>query len=1180
MSYTPPLFELPSLDEGFGVIQPGQWRLARVETVNWGTFSGYQSLPVDRRGLLITGPSGSGKSSLLDAITSVLTPPQQRKLNAAAHSEGSKGEDRTLCSYIRGAWRHETDDSGEVANTYLRPHTATWSGILLRYECGLAKQDSPGQAANKRHEPINLLALFNLKAGSNNKDGLGIMYAVVRGNQRLDTFEPYAIHGIDKNKFNRDFKEGARSYKQHSAFANDFCRLMNIRSTKTLILLHKTQAAKNFGSLDDLFRKFMLEEPETFQQADDAAEQFSALDQAHEGVVNLRNQMQHLEPLVTIVEGHEKAQEERARLQGLIENFDIFKAQLIWEHTESERLDSERELFHTSELVKQAENEYEQKKQALAQVQSSLNDSGGAVLETARLGVLQQEGRLASIAQSRKRLTRDLKAAGVSEFPQSYSDWKNLEQELHIRIQNYEKQQKENEGEKYKKYGLVTQLDEQSDALNRELRHLRSRSTNIPSELHAIRVALAEDLGISCEDLPFAGELLSVRSEQGRWQGAIERLLGQQAKTLLVAHTYMKSVSEYLETRHLGIRFDYIDVPGEVEVPACALAKDSVVKKVEVKQHRRYPEYSDWLNKTLRERFNYLCVESAADLNKHPYALTLKGQVKRKNRYTKDDRYRIDDRRRWVLGQSNDEKIEALTQEALKLQEKRMQAKEAAEALEQQAKTMQRLSDLHDSLKESSWEFYDEQSVQSDLKSAQDQYHLLMESSKDLKRLEALRNTAQKEENAADRVLRDARLKEDRAKETLRRLGEDLEHYAAILCGKPSFSADERMRLASFFKKADPHYSESKDSINDAATKAQKTLHEAWEKAGSRVQKARSDGERIIHDFKQQWPIIAADYSESFDENEAYLAIYRRIKANGLPEYEQKFLEVLHDFSQDQITGLASTIRGAFREVKDRLEPVNHSLRLSEYSPGIHLQIEAKDSRSPQVNEFLAELQEITKGTWSDEDLSSAETRYNKTANIIGRFKSREYADTAWKEACLDTRKHVSFLAKEFDSEGNVQDVHASDVGLSGGQKQKLVIFCLAAALRYQLADEDQKIPSYGTIILDEAFDKADHRFTSTAMDIFDAFGFHMVLATPLKLLQTLEQHIGAVASVSCLDSKHSSFQMVSIEEAEEEDITSREVQSHNEVDDSSSAKEHYDESIKLDLSAEITGVPGLEGSE
>ncbi|WP_415504070.1 ATP-binding protein, partial [Actinomyces slackii] len=39
-----------------------QHRLARVQVHNWGTFGGYHDLPVPRRGLVITGPSGSGKS--------------------------------------------------------------------------------------------------------------------------------------------------------------------------------------------------------------------------------------------------------------------------------------------------------------------------------------------------------------------------------------------------------------------------------------------------------------------------------------------------------------------------------------------------------------------------------------------------------------------------------------------------------------------------------------------------------------------------------------------------------------------------------------------------------------------------------------------------------------------------------------------------------------------------------------------------------------------------------------------------------------------------------------------------------------------------------------------------------------------------------------------------------------
>ena len=54
---------------------------------------------------------------------------------------------------------------------------------------------------------------------------------------------------------------------------------------------------------------------------------------------------------------------------------------------------------------------------------------------------------------------------------------------------------------------------------------------------------------------------------------------------------------------------------------------------------------------------------------------------------------------------------------------------------------------------------------------------------------------------------------------------------------------------------------------------------------------------------------------------------------------------MLNSFSQDQITVIASKIRNAFREVRERLEPVNRSLLLSEYRSGVHLQIEVKENR-------------------------------------------------------------------------------------------------------------------------------------------------------------------------------------------------------------------------------------------
>ena len=58
------------------------------------------------------------------------------------------------------------------------------------------------------------------------------------------------------------------------------------------------------------------------------------------------------------------------------------------------------------------------------------------------------------------------------------------------------------------------------------------------------------------------------------------------------------------------------------------------------------------------------------------------------------------------------------------------------------------------------------------------------------------------------------------------------------------------------------------------------------------------------------------------------------------------------------------------------------------------------------------------------------------------------------------------------DEDGTPTNYHDSSSGLSGGQAQKLVFFCLAAALRFQLADIDADVPRYGTVVLDEAFDR------------------------------------------------------------------------------------------------------------
>ena len=1115
---------------------PGQWRLARVDVANWGTFCGFHHMKVDRKGLLITGASGSGKSSLLDAVTMVLTPPKNRHLNAAARSGSSTGEDRTPASYIRGAWRHVTDDAGEVTCSYLRANTATWSGIMLRYENGENAQ--PNAEGEREHlaQPINLLALFNMKAGSNTVDGISQVYAIIRGDCTLEDYERYAVNGIDAKRLKTDGAPFVQTFKEHNAFAASFCRKLGIAGPKTLELLHKTQAAKNFGSLDDLFRNFMLERPHTFEQADTAVEQFTALSQAHAGVVDQRRQMKHLEPLEELNDQHAAARRTVEHMEALEEGLAGFTEKLALRILRAEHERLKQEVDRCTQALISARTEQTLAGQAFEQAQSALTDAGGGVLDQAENQLLEYQRQTEQVEKNRQSMLADLKCADIDELPETYPAWQKLARAVDEMASEARAEQDRQKTDDYRAYGRVPDLESSIAATEKELRYLRQRETNIPGKLHAVREDIARDLGIPLQDLPFVGELVSVKPEYAAWRGSIERLMENRAKTLLVSTRNIQAVSHYVEHHNLGTRLEFISVPPDVEVPKRTLGPLSLLHRLTVKQHRTHPEFSHWTSRHLRERFDFACVDSPEELASHRFAITISGQIKRENHYVKDDRHRLDDKTRWVLGDNNDEKIQQYEQQLVQLQADLKTARSAARKISERTRRAQDLERAATILSESAWSSFDLLDAQTAESKAREFYETIKRGSVHIEQATAVRDQAKLRRTKADEAATKAQLDLGDCERQAARTDREIADHEQRLKKNKQPSAEDENELLLFFKKADRDFEKSVGNVYPASNLVSTTIQRRASEAQTMQQKTRDRAERIMHEYGREWPLQAADLTESFDDIDAHLEIYRQIKASGLPDYEQRFLHVLHDFSQDQITVIASTIRDAFREVKEKLIPVNRSLSLSPYSPTTTLQIKAKSNRGAQVDDFLATLKEIAQGTWDENDIASAEARFEKTNAIISRLKSSEYADRTWRAACLDTRRHVSFIANELDKEGNVVNVHSSDTGLSGGQKQKLVIFCLAAALRYQLADEDQPVPRYGTVVLDEAFDKADPAFARTAMDIFDVFGFHMVLATPYKLISVLAPYIGAIVATHCQDSKYSSLTLVDFEADEVDD--------------------------------------------
>lgn len=1075
----------------------GQWRLARVELVNWGTFGGHYRIDVARRGHLFTGASGSGKSSLLDAIATAITPARWLRYNAAAQEASARGADRSLVSYLRGAWAKEADEQLDRAvSSYLRTG-ATWSGILVRYE-------------NARDAPVSAVRLFHLRAGTVDKSDVKDLAFIGRADVGLLDFEPYVASGIQARRLKTAWPDATvttgGSHKQYFA---KLCRLLGIGSDNALNLLHKTQSAKNLGSLDQLFRTFMLEQPRTFDRADNAVEQFGELSQAHALVLEARDQLASLRTLDPAIDAYQRASaaaEEAERLADLIEPF---QAQLLHRLATDERAQTSGAHARAEADAAAASARATAADEELRLAQRAADSLGGSDAERVRERIDDARRAAESVHKRWDTFCAGLRAVGV-DGPADAAEFAELCESARRTVRAAEHPVGDaGEQPDYADHRDYAEARRELSRIDAELTELRSRRSNLPRALLVARHRLADELGVSETALPFAGELIEVRDEYAPWTGAIERVLYPIASALLVRDEYLQRVRRLVERTNLGARLVYEAVPHSAASPRAARTDRSLLHRIRVAEGPLRP----WLEWRLADAFDIECIDHPDEFDSAERAVTIAGQVKKSaRRYEKDDRYPVDDRSRWILGADNARKVDLLLEQRAAA-ERRMSAAGAklTEAYAARDAQVRRRTVLEGVLR-LDWAELDREAADRLVQSRVDQLALLTEGNRELA------DAWQRAEDARAKTL-EARAAERTAVSELDRLGERMAELDALLARAADIAASARVDPADA-SALEARYRAVQRGLNrttlgDVGLKVATRLHDEFTRASREVARSRSEFEQGAHQFRGRWPGAAADLTASIEDRGGYRALRDAIESRGLPQYEQNFLRLLRDRSRDLIGHLLSDIRDAPKLVKSRIEPVNASLGMSRFDRDRFLRIRVKEQRSPEVQQFIADLKTVVDGAWADEELQAAERRFAVLRGIMGRLGSGDSADLAWRARCLDTREHVTFQAHEVDSAGQVVSVHDSSAGLSGGQRQKLVIFCLAAALRYQLAPDEEAVPSFATVMLDEAFDKADSAYTRMAMDVFVAFGFHMILATPQKLLSTIEPYVGAVTAIT-----------------------------------------------------------------
>lgn len=1076
-----------------------QFQLVQMQAYNWGTFSGLHTVDVSPKGMLFIGPSGSGKSTLLDAHAALLTPPNWVNFNVAAR-ESEQRADRTILTYVRGVWGEQTEANGEIADQQLRKGS-TCSAISESYRNGLGAT-------------VTLIHLYWIRGASNTPKEVGKRYMVADRPFDLKELKFFLESDYDVKRLKRELT-GVGVFDAFSDYQERLRSRLGIDTQHALKLLHKTQSAKNLGGLTQFLREFMLDESQAKGIAQELVRQFEKLDSAHSEVVKAEDQTNCLRRARAAHTEIDRLDMEANRLSEVLAGVAAYKDNLTRNLLEDAIVNSETILSGLKALQVERAEAVDRCQTTFVERNAQLSNQGGerlTELETRLASAISQR----SERQGRKDLALTASTALGLALPDDAIRFEELRSSLQDEIESAMDSASDDQEQRELGFKEGTFLEKIARVQEELIELERAPTSNIDGGLLSMRRRIAERVGCQLGELPFAGELIEVREQERGWQGAIERVLRGFAMSLLVSERLYPAVSEAVDSMHLGGKLVYIRcLPQQRDDSRFDLR--SVAAKVEVADN----ELQQWIKSELRVRFDVTCVETAAEMRNLASAVTRAGQIQRGRRHhEKDDRTRVDDPRNWVLGANTQAKadrlhadLEELNTSLGKVRARLDELKTAQLVSKQRLLHCQRLTGY-------SWQDIDVASAVQEVASYEALIRTLV-ADQNIAALKALVQVAKSALDAANKSLEEQsdKVKKQRwAQEKLEERADTLATMPIISC-TPTQNEGIQAVLVQLGRKP------TLDSVADDMRHVERSVDGAKADLSRLKTERQRDVVETFREFRRQWEADAEGLDASLESYDDFAAKLRRLEEEDLPSVREKFLALLEEQSNQHSAFLGDRLDSDRREIYDRMDAVNLSLLTAEFNPGRYLKIEVEDRTPPDAKAFREDLAKALAQTLGVGNPASPEERFLALKQIIRRLASQAPQDIHWRDLILDVRLHVEFVAREFEMGTHIErEVYRSGGGKSGGQRQKLTATCLAAALRYQLGGPERALSTYSTVILDEAFDKADADFTEAAIRIFKTFGFQLIVATPVKSVMTIEPYVGGAIYVHIQDGKYSNL--------------------------------------------------------
>jgi len=1093
------------------------FRLQRLEVFNWGTFNDrVWTLRLDGKNGLLTGDIGSGKSTLVDAITTLLVPPQRIAYNKAA---GADSKERTLRSYVLGHYKSERNEvTGAAKPVSLRDYNS-YSVIL-------------GVFHNAGYDQtVSLAQVFWMKEAQGQP--VRFFLGAERG---LSIAEDFANFGSDIAALRKKLRGiGAELHDSFPPYAAWFRRRFGIENDQALELFHQTVSMKSVGNLTDFVRNHMLEPFEVASRIQALIGHFDDLNRAHQAVLKAKQQVDLLTPLVADCKRHSVLVSEVNHLrhcrEGLRAHFAGLKLALL-----DKRLGLLDEEWHKVDgQVRRLDSTREEQGRQVDELKQAIHDNGGDRLERLAADIRKKE-QLRNARKTKCGRYRDLVAVLGEAAPgdeatfaaqrAQFTAWREEVVNRDADLQNLLTEHAVN----------LRQGKLEHDQLTAEIESLKRRRSNIDDQQIQIRSALCAALGLDVEDMPFAGELIQVREEERDWEGAAERLLRSFGLALLVPDAHYKAVAEWVDSNHLRGRLVYFHVRARKSADLPELHRDSLVRKLAIKPDS---PYYDWLERELAHRFDVACCATQEQFRREMRAITRAGQIKDPSgRHEKDDRHRIDDRSRYVLGWSNSAKIAALEAKRRQLENHLGELGGRIGKIEAERKDLRVRLDALTRLEEfTSFEEIDWASVATEIAALENEREMLEQASDVLKQLNERLRALQQALKGTEEALESVRAQ--RAKLEQRRSdAQELRQQAALLIqdvvvDEALFRTLEAMRAEAL--------GEHQLTVESCDNREQDVRTWLQTKIDNETKAANRLAEKIIKamaSFKEKFKLETAEMDASLEAAFEFENLLTQLNRDDLPRFVARFKELLNVNTINEIANFNAQLARERETIKDRIAHINKSLSEIDYNPGRYIVLEFQASPDAEIRDFQQDLRACTEGavTGSD-DAQYSEAKFLQVKAIIDRFRGRDglsEQDRRWTAKVTDVRNWFLFAASERWREDNTEHEHYSDSsGKSGGQKEKLAYTILAASLAYQFGLEWGAVRSrsFRFVVIDEAFGRGSDESAQYGLKLFRQLNLQLLIVTPLQKIHIIEPFVSSVGFVHNEGGRASKLRNLSIEE-------------------------------------------------